>query len=399
VSQLQLNKNAKLSLFAGLLGCGQTALLICLPALSANTGLNTAQLGTVVALGSGIFLIGNPLWGYLSDRWSRKGALLVGLLGYATCFVIMAFSASQLSPLSSETVFLLLLTARLIYGLTASAIYPTIQAWTLDELESGAEQGHKKTDSDQESKALTRLAAAVNAGRLIGPIIAAPLLVIGPSSVLFLLAILALLLTLILTSISTSNTPHTNDKTQTTQLNWRLMTVAVMVTTILGAIQYSLGFLLLQHFNTSTEAGVATAFIFVFTTLVVIALQIGVISKLTHLWPNAVLVACGGLIIGCLLLFASTLLTLVSAIVMISSASATLASAYQSEAARTSTGRGHTVGMFGMAHAMGGSLGVWLAGWLLVRTDSSIFIAITAIALIVPVLVLPVCLTYYRRAT
>ena len=391
---MQLNTAAKLMLFAGLLGCGQTALLICLPALSANTGLNTAQLGAVVALGSSIFLIGNPLWGYISDRWSRKGTLVVGLLGYASCFLIMAFAVSELSGLDSGRIFLTLLSARTIYGLTASAIYPTIQAWTLDDINQDETLG-----TDGEARALTRLAAAVNVGRLLGPVVAAPALIIGPSFVLLIFALMAALLTLLAIFISAtqSDNRHTPDTPKPKMKNVRLMAAAAMVTTILGAIQYSLGFLLMKHFNSATQAGLATALILVSTTLVVIALQIRVLSRLAQLWPTAVPIACFCLVAGCLLLFQGSLLSFFTAIVLISCAAATLASAYQSEATKSSSSRGRTVGMYGMAHAIGSSFGVWLSGWLLVKTDSALFIAITGISIIASLALSPNYVFVRRR--
>jgi len=334
MNQLQHNLVTKLMLFAGLLGCGQTALLICLPSLATNTGLDTAQLGIIVAVGSGVFLIGNPVWGYLSDRWSRKGALLTGLFGYASCFLIMALASHQTSPLSSSQAFLVLLAARILYGLTASAIYPTIQAWALDYVD----QNHSEPASDREAKTLTRLAAAVNAGRLIGPVAASPFLLLGPFGVLLFLALLAAALLIIAVFISTPpSSQHHAKAPALTTISWSLMAAAVMVTIILGALQYSLGFLLMSHFASSTDAGLATAVILVLTTLIVITIQIGVVSRLAQPWLTAVPVACCGLVVGCLLLFEGSLLFLFIAIILISAASATLAPAYQSKAAKLST--------------------------------------------------------------
>ncbi|GAA6137929.1 MFS transporter [Arenicella sp. 4NH20-0111] len=384
----------KLMIFAALLGCGQTALLVCLPSLSSITKLNTAQMASVVALGSGMFLIGNPVWGYLSDRWSRRGALLVGVAGYAISFLVIALALHQTPESQTKHTFYLLLAARLIYGLTASSIYPTIQAWALDSLSKNT----TPQDEVLATKTLTQLAAAVNAGRLAGPVIAAPLLIFGPVWVLLALSLFATFLAVLVTAIPNAVTHfRVPPKREATTTIWLLLLAGITLTMILGALQYSLGFLLSEYLTSSKEAGITTALVLIFCTLFILSLQVCITSKLNEPWVNAVPLACLSLITGCALLFVNSLVTLLIAVIMISSAAATLAPIYQSEAAKGVGSRGRTIGLFGMAHALGGSLGTWVAGWLLLDSNLPLFIGIGVLSVISSLMLLPRSLKYRQR--
>ncbi len=377
-----------LTLFAGLLGCGQTALLVCLPSLSGETNLNTAQLGSIIAVGSGMFLLGNPFWGYLSDRWSRKGALIIGTAGYAVSFALMACFIAYIDKSSSQ-LFSLLLGARVLYGLTASAIYPTVQAWALDVIES------EGTSTADQTKALARMGASANVGRLIGPIIAAPILLIGVNWVLIFLAGVAIALSLLALSIPVySNSQPHSPKSSRPNLNIRLLSAAALITITLGALQYSLGFLLLKYTGSTTNAGIATAVVLVAATLIVLMVQILLVKGVQNLWAKIAPIACTALVLGCATLFINHLFALLCAVVLISCAAATLAPAYQSAAAESAAEKGRTVGMFGMAHALGSSLGTWVAGMLLAKDEHTLFTVLIAASIAATLCLMP---NWFRR--
>jgi MFS family permease len=107
------------------------------------------MIGWMIASFSIMQLASSPLWGRLSDRMGRRGAILVGLGTSAAAFVVFGFAV---------TIWMLFL-SRVIQGLGGGTT-GVLQAYVADV-----------TEPKDRAKALGWLSAATGAGVMIGPAI------------------------------------------------------------------------------------------------------------------------------------------------------------------------------------------------------------------------------------
>ena len=90
--------------------------------VQSTLGLSIIQLGALTAIRSFLQAASTPIWGWLSDRYSRKRILTLGCLIWGIFTIIMAFS----------TQFIDLLIFRAITGIGLAVIVPTTQSLISD---------------------------------------------------------------------------------------------------------------------------------------------------------------------------------------------------------------------------------------------------------------------------
>ncbi len=152
---------------------GKTPLL---PLFAASLGANATILGLIVSVSTLTGMLLKPIFGFLSDRWGRWIWLLTGTLLFA--------GIPFLYPWVTTPEELLIL--RLIHGL-ATAIYgPVTIAWVI-------EQGHQQGNfARNRAERLGWFGMARSGGYLLGPTIAAALLLVfEPSTVFTLIGLLS----------------------------------------------------------------------------------------------------------------------------------------------------------------------------------------------------------------
>src|SRR5690625_1277363 len=93
-----------------------------LPFYAEQLGASPFQLGLLMAVYSLMQLLFAPMWGRISDRIGRKPVMMIGILGLALSFFLMAVSSAL--PM--------LFIARIIGGLLSSANMPTVMAYVAD---------------------------------------------------------------------------------------------------------------------------------------------------------------------------------------------------------------------------------------------------------------------------
>ncbi len=131
----------------------QISLIALYPMIAERTQLSLPQVILSFSLGSLLFLWASPFWGKFSDQNGRKPALVVGLTGLALSLgVIVYLFGSHPTPFSLA----ILMTSRILYGLTASAIAPVAQAIQCDSEESARH------------RALSRHTMNLAIGRVVG---------------------------------------------------------------------------------------------------------------------------------------------------------------------------------------------------------------------------------------
>lgn len=120
-----------------------------LPFYATRLGANAAMVGALVAAFSVAQLISAPAWGWMSDRYGRRPAILFGLLVSAVAYVIFAFAGT----------LWLLLVSRVVQGLGGGTI-GVVQAYVADI-----------SEQKDRAKALGWLSAVTSLGAVIGPAI------------------------------------------------------------------------------------------------------------------------------------------------------------------------------------------------------------------------------------
>lgn len=166
-----------LTLFFVMLGFG-----IIIPNLAyyaKDTGATTTEIAILMSIYSGMQLLFAPIWGRLSDKYGRKPAILLGLLGNAVALVGFG--------LAKDYIYLLI--ARSAAGIASAAVLPSVMAYVADI-----------TTSEERGKGMGLMGAAMGLGFILGPAIGGvmgshdtPFFVAGGLSVLnFLFALILL---------------------------------------------------------------------------------------------------------------------------------------------------------------------------------------------------------------
>jgi multidrug resistance protein len=120
-----------------------------LPLYAQNLGATATTVGLLAASFPVAQLVSSPVWGYVSDRYGRRPALLVGLGASAIAYVVFGFA---------HTVWLLF-ASRFVQGLGGGTT-GVVQAYVADTMLPR-----------ERAKALGWLSAATSAGVIIGPAI------------------------------------------------------------------------------------------------------------------------------------------------------------------------------------------------------------------------------------
>lgn len=121
-----------------------------LPFYAEALGASPAQLGLLMAVYSLMQFLFAPMWGRISDRTGRKPVIMIGILGLAASFFMMALS----------TELWMLFAARIIGGFLSSANMPTVMAYVADI-----------TTEEDRGKGMGIVGAAVGMGFIFGPAI------------------------------------------------------------------------------------------------------------------------------------------------------------------------------------------------------------------------------------
>ena len=128
-----------------------------LPFYATRLGANAAMVGALVASFSVAQLLSAPAWGWMSDHYGRRPAILFGLLISAVAYVIFAFAG---------TLWLLFL-SRIIQGLGGGTI-GVVQAYVADI-----------SEGKDRAKSLGWLSAVTSLGAVVGPAIGSVLIRFG----------------------------------------------------------------------------------------------------------------------------------------------------------------------------------------------------------------------------
>ena len=141
---------------------GNMGLQSVLPAIGREFHLADTLVAGAFAISALMWTITSPVWARLSDRLGRKNVILIGLTGFVlsmTGFGLAATSGIE-GWLGAMVAFVLMATARTIYGVFGSASPIASQAYVAD-----------RTSPEQRTQAMSLLASAQGLGTVIGPVL------------------------------------------------------------------------------------------------------------------------------------------------------------------------------------------------------------------------------------
>ncbi len=134
------------TLFQVMLGFG--IMVPILPFFARDLGASSVHMGLLVTVWAGAQFLFAPLWGTLSDRIGRRPVLLLGLLGNALHFGMIALAQN----------IWLALGARFLGGVLSAATIPTAQAYIADT-----------TPAEERTGRMALVGVAINLGFIGGP--------------------------------------------------------------------------------------------------------------------------------------------------------------------------------------------------------------------------------------
>ena len=152
-------------------GVGQSLLYVVFGPLARDIGLSEAQFGILISSSNVAVVMFSPMWGRTSESKGRKRIFILGLIGYAAGYSLLAFGIQigLWALLASTPLFFMLLAARLVYGSLASAIAPAATAYIADT-----------TDASNRAAGMALVAASGGIGTIIGPALGGLLAQLGP---------------------------------------------------------------------------------------------------------------------------------------------------------------------------------------------------------------------------
>ena len=167
-------RGAFLLLFICLLavGAGNTMLTSAvLPPLTRELGLPDWTAGAIFSLSAAIWVVTAPYWGSRSNAWGRRKVAAIGMFGFAASMLFFALSAmaALLGWITGWVlIFILLLTARTLFGVFGSATNPAAQAYVAD-----------RTSREERMDEIATLTSGFTLGQMAGPAAAAVLITGG----------------------------------------------------------------------------------------------------------------------------------------------------------------------------------------------------------------------------
>ncbi len=149
---------------------GQSLLFIIIAPVARSVGLTEFQFGVTFSLANISLIVAAPFWGKKSDAIGRKPIFIIGLFGSGVGTLALAYTLSMglKGVLTGIGLMAMLFLSRVIYGLTAAAIYPSASAYIADV-----------TSWQNRAKGMALIGSANSMGSILGPAIGGGLAFMG----------------------------------------------------------------------------------------------------------------------------------------------------------------------------------------------------------------------------
>jgi len=276
---------------------GQSLLFIIVAPMARSIGLTELQFGLAFSLANISLIFAGPFWGKKSDVIGRKPVFIIGLFGSAVGTLAMAGTLSMgiKGTVTITTLLAMIFGSRVIYGLTASAIYPSASGYIADV-----------TDWNDRAKGMALIGSANAMGSILGPAIGGGLAFMGvlfpmyAAAVISFFGALAAIVWLVEPEqhkVRQQNKDSTKPALKFTDQRLRpYMIMWATVFIIFIALNFVTSFYIQDKFNIPDIATVMRiASIMLACMAVVITLVQGVLFQLIKISPQVLLRLCGPL--------------------------------------------------------------------------------------------------------
>jgi MFS family permease len=149
---------------------GQSLLFIIVAPMARSIGLSEFEFGLAFSLANFSLILAGPFWGKKSDVIGRKPVFIIGLFGsaFGTYAMALTLNLGMQGTLTTGGILALIFASRFIYGLTASAIYPSASGYIADV-----------TDWSNRAQGMALIGSANAMGSILGPAIGGGLAFMG----------------------------------------------------------------------------------------------------------------------------------------------------------------------------------------------------------------------------
>ncbi|MCK5791254.1 MAG: MFS transporter [Ketobacter sp.] len=170
------------------IGMGQFIVFAVLAPLIRSVGLQEIHGGLIISFSSIIFALSSGVWGRISSVYGRRKVMQIGLYGYCCGTLLFAavFYAGLQWWLQGTMLFLALSVARMLQSTLMGATTPAATAYMADI-----------TTPEQRVKGMGLLGSAHSLGTILGPALAAPLILLHLLAPLLAASVITLLTALV----------------------------------------------------------------------------------------------------------------------------------------------------------------------------------------------------------
>lgn len=354
----------------------QSLLVIALPLLLVLTGLKISQFSLLLGCSALAFLAGSYYWprkvtaGY-RDRLLKR-LLLVAILSQILFVASMYFNISEW--LGVMVLASVIFVTRFCYGLTASGVYPIMQAWLVSEYLPATRHA-----------VLLKFSVVINSCRILIPLLAAGLMVFSPEIILVLLVGLPLAAWLCLPR----DNPKSVDIIPVRPVNFwpqlHIIIPNVLMHTSLGLTEFIIGPYLVAEWQLPADsAAICTALLLACIAICMVLAQIA--SLYFAFNPARLLIfAPVGVALGALLIVMVPFAFPAGLIIMAVMTALALPALATAVAAGQSHQQGQASADLHSARILGHLLGVSVAGPLFeVSTNLPLIVAAAAALIVIP---------------
>ncbi|MAF84133.1 MAG: MFS transporter [Gammaproteobacteria bacterium] len=284
-------------------GIGQSLLYVVFGPLARDIGLTEAQFGILISSSNIAVVIFSPFWGRASETKGRKRIFILGLIGYAAGYSLLAFGiqVGLWALLAATPLFFLLLASRLVYGMLASAISPAATAYIADT-----------TEAKNRAAGMALVAASGGIGTIIGPALGGLLAKLGPVVPMYAASVLALIAAVLSGIKLTEPARHVdlNNKAKVSAFDRRIFPYLLgwfVIFMVFTAVQVITAFYIEDRFSVTVRADVIEVASIALLSMAIVMLIVQIsIMQIWKLTPRFLLRTAFFIFAAVLLLFANS---------------------------------------------------------------------------------------------
>jgi len=274
---------------------GQSLLFIIVAPMARSIGLTEWQFGATFSLANVSLIFAAPFWGKKSDSIGRKPVFIIGLFGSGVGTLMMAYTLEMglQGTLATAGLLAMIFLSRVIYGLTAAAIYPSAAAYIADV-----------TNWQNRAKGMALIGSANSIGSILGPAIGGGLAFLGvlfpmyAAAAISIAGALAAIIWLVEPEQHRERKKNKNRPASVLKFTDRRLRPYMIIWAIFFLIFISLNFVtafyIQDRFGITEMADVMrTAGMMLACMAIVITLIQGVLFQIIHISPQVLLRLCG----------------------------------------------------------------------------------------------------------